>query len=290
MHPLKPAARAALQAMGDDDGPTVADRERLRQRIFGTIAAGGTLAASGAALGAPSATAAGNATSGTLTGTLGAKLGWWGSAVVGLAVGGLVGSAVAISTELVVENARPAPSAHAPSALARSRPKSARAESAAPPSPATAPLPSASSIENGPAGTDDGSPRAMPRFERDSRAPQTLERVTEARAAGQSETRGPTAEEAASAPGIRDELALLERAHRELARGNASASLTILDDHALRFPNGAFTAERTAARVFALCALGRVEHARVIGAEFLRAAPASPLVPRIRSSCAGARP
>jgi hypothetical protein len=42
-----------------------------------------------------------------------------------------------------------------------------------------------------------------------------------------------------------------------------------------------------AARVFALCELGRVEQARVTAGEFLNVAPDSPLVPRVLSSCAG---
>jgi len=135
----------------------------------------------------------------------------------------------------------------------------------------------------------DSAPRLTPRVERDARAPRTLERATDNGDPEKRETRAAVTEAAAPAAGIREELALLEQAQRELSQGNATASLTVLDEHARRFPNGAFSAERTAARVFALCALGQVERARAVGDEFLRSAPASPLVPRIRSSCAGQR-
>ncbi|HEY8945016.1 MAG TPA: hypothetical protein VIM73_12175, partial [Polyangiaceae bacterium] len=84
------------------------------------------------------------------------------------------------------------------------------------------------------------------------------------------------------------ELSVLKEAQRALADGDAAASLALLDRHARNFPNGTLGAERTAARAFALCALGRVEEARTLAREFLRTAPSSPLVPRLRTSCAGA--
>jgi hypothetical protein len=256
MDELKPAARAALRNMGDADGPSVEDRERLRPRIFGAIVASSAVAASSAALGAGSAAGAST--------VAGAKLAWFGPAAVWLAVGGLAGSVVAVSSELVIEKTQPARSAVAAAAPARSRKTNVAAPS------------SRSSVEV--ALPDDGPPRAAPRVEPDVRGPRTSAPESGAARPAPVEVPPPM-------PSIREELALLEQAHRELSQGNPSASLATLDAHTRRFPSGAFTAERTAARVFALCALGQVDRARAVADEFLRAAPASPLVPRIRSSC-----
>ena len=44
--------------------------------------------------------------------------------------------------------------------------------------------------------------------------------------------------------------------------------------------------ERAAARVVTLCRLGRVDDARAEAARFVRDRPRSPLVERVRSTCA----
>jgi len=79
---------------------------------------------------------------------------------------------------------------------------------------------------------------------------------------------------------------LLEAAQRELASGRAASALSLLDEHARRFPAGALSEERIAARVLSLCALGRHEAARQSANAFLAASPRSPLIPRLRGSCA----
>jgi len=86
---------------------------------------------------------------------------------------------------------------------------------------------------------------------------------------------------------VATELALLKAAQRELNTANATMSLALLDDHARRYPDGALKSERLAARVFALCQLGRVDQARAAALEFMNAAGDSPLVPRVLASCAG---
>ncbi len=89
-----------------------------------------------------------------------------------------------------------------------------------------------------------------------------------------------------SAPSLADETRLLEAAQRELASGRAASALSLLDKHRQRFPNAALAEERSAARVLTLCALGRTEEARRAAWAFLAVAPTSPLVPRLRGSCA----
>jgi hypothetical protein len=85
---------------------------------------------------------------------------------------------------------------------------------------------------------------------------------------------------------LAQEMQLLKAAQRELSRNRAAAALEMLDAHAAQFPQGVLSTERSAARVLALCAMGRSTEARRLAEEFLRTAPRSPLVPRIRESCA----
>jgi TolA-binding protein len=58
------------------------------------------------------------------------------------------------------------------------------------------------------------------------------------------------------------EVAILSRAETELHAGRFTSALDVLDEHARRFPRGTLTQERVAARVQALCGLGRVAEAK----------------------------
>ena len=71
--------------------------------------------------------------------------------------------------------------------------------------------------------------------------------------------------------------------------GNPSKALQLLDDHARRFPRGTLREERIAARVHALCALGRRSEASEEAETFLAETPQSPYASRVRDSCAGGR-
>lgn len=83
------------------------------------------------------------------------------------------------------------------------------------------------------------------------------------------------------------EVDLLRRAQEALHDGNADAALVLLDEHAKKFPNGALSEERDAARILALCDAHRVDDARASAKAFSSAHPASPSAARIASSCAG---
>ena len=78
---------------------------------------------------------------------------------------------------------------------------------------------------------------------------------------------------------------LQERDVVKLGR-NKTNDIILRDEHASRFPRGALAEERSAARVLALCDLGRALEARGAAEAFVRASPNSPLVPRLRGSCA----
>jgi hypothetical protein len=58
-----------------------------------------------------------------------------------------------------------------------------------------------------------------------------------------------------------------------------------LDQHAVAFPHGALSEERSAARIIALCKLGQVATARAEANAFIRRSPQSPLSERVRAAC-----
>jgi len=85
---------------------------------------------------------------------------------------------------------------------------------------------------------------------------------------------------------LAQEVAILSRAASELHAGRAANALKAIDEHQSRFPNGLLTEERRAARVQALCALGRRAEAEAELSRLTRAAPQSPHVARARQFCA----
>ena len=88
------------------------------------------------------------------------------------------------------------------------------------------------------------------------------------------------------AANLNAEAKLLAEASGALGNGRAARALELLDKHERDYANGVLAEERTAARVLALCEIGRTAEARRQAELFLRSAPRSPLVPRVRSSCA----
>jgi hypothetical protein len=84
---------------------------------------------------------------------------------------------------------------------------------------------------------------------------------------------------------LAQEVAILSRAGTELHAGRPAAALEVLDEHQRKFPRGVLTQERGAARIQALCALGRMKEARAGLARLARAFPGSPHVARARKAC-----
>jgi len=83
------------------------------------------------------------------------------------------------------------------------------------------------------------------------------------------------------------EVRMLTEAQADIQAGDAERALAILDAHSRRYPKGALVEEREAARIAALCALGRVTEAREAADRFVRATPRSPQVGSVRASCGG---
>jgi hypothetical protein len=85
------------------------------------------------------------------------------------------------------------------------------------------------------------------------------------------------------------EVAILSRASSDLYGGRPANALKALEEHQRRFPAGALAEERTAARIRALCALGRVNEAQTDLTMLSRSTPDSPHLARARKVCALAR-
>jgi hypothetical protein len=92
---------------------------------------------------------------------------------------------------------------------------------------------------------------------------------------------------APSADALAEETRLLREADAATRAGEPSRALTLLEEHARRFPRGVLGEERDAERVLALCAAGRTADARAAGQRFLAARPGSALAGRVRASCGG---
>jgi hypothetical protein len=99
----------------------------------------------------------------------------------------------------------------------------------------------------------------------------------------------PSASAHAEAPANRlaEETALLAAANGELRNGDARRALGLLDDYDRRYPQGVLREEVLATRVIARCQIGLAPDAaaRRAANTFLTRHPASPLAPRVRSSC-----
>jgi outer membrane protein assembly factor BamD (BamD/ComL family) len=87
---------------------------------------------------------------------------------------------------------------------------------------------------------------------------------------------------------LAEETALLAASNAELRNGDAHGALALLNDYDRRYPSGVLREEVLATRVIARCQLGPEPDATARrGADaFLARHPASPLAPRVRSSCA----
>jgi hypothetical protein len=85
---------------------------------------------------------------------------------------------------------------------------------------------------------------------------------------------------------LAEEVAILSEAERELHAGQYQSALGLLDEHRHKFPNGTLAQERMAARVQALCGLGRVSEAQTALARLRQLSPHSPHEEPAREACA----
>jgi len=95
----------------------------------------------------------------------------------------------------------------------------------------------------------------------------------------------PPRRQASSADSFAEEVAILSKATSELRAGKASEGLRLLDEHERKFPSGRLTEERRAARIQALCALGKLPEAEVELARLKQSSPRSPHLARAQRAC-----
>jgi hypothetical protein len=82
------------------------------------------------------------------------------------------------------------------------------------------------------------------------------------------------------------ELELLQRAHAAYTRRDFSVALTLVAEHARRFPNGHLAEQREALRVRSLAGAGRADEAHRAAAAFAAQFPRSVLLPRVDGASA----
>jgi len=105
-------------------------------------------------------------------------------------------------------------------------------------------------------------------------------------AAGSASSRPGDAPRAArSRDSLAGEVALLSRAETELRAGRPGKALLALNEHQRKFPRGALAEERTAARIQALCALGRSDEADAQLKQLQHISPNSAHQERARQVC-----
>jgi hypothetical protein len=85
---------------------------------------------------------------------------------------------------------------------------------------------------------------------------------------------------------LREEIELVQKANSALRGGKPEQAQALLDQHGEKFGSGALREEREAARILALCALGKQAEAQAAAAKFLRESPRSMQAARVRGSCA----
>ena len=101
-------------------------------------------------------------------------------------------------------------------------------------------------------------------------------------------SKAPSVREERSRPDtLRGEIELLEDVRSALERGDGGRALQRLDAHVTG--DRQLLAERRAARILALCQLGRIDEARRDAASLLRDEPASLQRAAVERSCAGAK-
>jgi hypothetical protein len=86
------------------------------------------------------------------------------------------------------------------------------------------------------------------------------------------------------------ETKLLQTAQSKLREGRPELALAAIEEHARLFPRGVLSPERDASRVFALCAAGRVDSARLAAVAFVASHPSSPLLSKVNASCPSGKP
>jgi hypothetical protein len=84
---------------------------------------------------------------------------------------------------------------------------------------------------------------------------------------------------------LAEEIAILSRATSALRAGKPAEGLRLLNEHQRKFPNGRLAEERRAARIQALCTLGKRTEAEAELARLAQSSPRSPHLARAQRAC-----
>ncbi len=285
MSDLTPEDETLLARARRGGEATVADRKRVKRKVFMRIGIGVGASAISTAGGASAGFAAGGAATGAGLAASTAKI------VVVLALGAGAGTGA-----FAAYGSRHAHEGHRASSATMVAPTTA-----APARPAPSPIVEASGSSSEPLAlaltTQETLPPPLvtraPRSVAPNRPspsllePRTIEsRATEPRAIEAQEAE-PRAIEPRAPATVGLEADLLREADGALKAGHPARALALLQEHTTRFPSGILIEEREAERVVVLCALGRTDEARVAASRFSREHPRSPLGRRVRESCGG---
>ncbi len=291
MNELDALSRSLLSAAGNCHEPTEADRIRIRARLAKclgiTVGLGAVASAATHASPAAAATATGAVAEGSLVGTL------FGSAkllVVGKVVGitlaataaGFGGYEWASSSDSATRTATPADVTPAPPVSATTVVKT----------PDAVELPDAPDFTTASA-TQRRFPKPpeapLPRTAGNAATANTPSVQPGASSGSQADPREVALPAVASfpvdQPNLSSETRALQRAQEILLEGLAAQALLLLEQQKAEFSGGLLDEERSAARVVALCRMGRVQAANAAAAEFLKKAPHSVLAERVANAC-----
>jgi hypothetical protein len=288
MKGLSRESRMLIDAARDGDDPSAADRKRVRAAlarkiavgaVAGAVAVTATHGAAGAVATAATSSGTGLAAAGAGAGTVGAAAAGAGGASIAAGVVTAGFGAKLLVTVAIVGAVGAGSVGYARHESAKRAGTEARVATLDPSAAQRAPV---SPLASPPV----ASPAREPDPAADTPAPPVLATpspVSKPLDAPLAPSRLP---QAATAPSDLDvEIALLADVNVALRAKDAALALRILDERARRFPNGALAEESEAARVFALCEIGRADEARDVAGRFLREHPRSPLAPRVSRAC-----
>jgi hypothetical protein len=261
---MRPETEVFLERVRDAEDPTRADEQRVWLALRANLAA----ASAGNLQAAPEPRLAGPGEPGGLAGFGARTLGAFGSKLHVF----LLCGAAALGTG-------DTPHTHARASAAR-----VSLGSRAPDTPAAFDPPAASPAPEQPPneGLSPGAERP-PHGEAGSRATPAASSRPSPHVERASAPRATTPSRARREPSLRAELDLLQRVQDALRRGDGAAALQALDAHQTH--DRSLLAERQAARVLALCNLGRVDEARRAAARFEAQHPGSVQRDVITRSC-----
>lgn len=286
MSELGPEARALIESTRDGDDPSELDRARLRNRLGVALAAAATTAAVSAAAPAAATSVTASAATASATATkaaIGAQVAAGAQAVVATSVTAKIGVAVTVAvisvagSGVVLKNELSAP-VGAREPAAQVAPRSARAKRRATPEPIApkviaAPAPEAPAVLAEP---------QLPVVE----APV----INAAKLAAPKPVLRPKVSEPAPAtdelpPSMHTEIQLLSFAQGALRERDYDRALSLLADHATRFPNGVLALERDAVRAITLCSAGSVASGRGAAEALAARIAGTPLAARLERAC-----